>query len=241
MKDKIRNTKPPQKTISNEIHEGTGEMLRSFMGPVSPLLSFVWPSFHQKEVERWRNDVHNELIRLGETQDEYKIENLLNNSEFISILIQATQIASRNFQDEKLRHLKNIVLNTPITPPSPDIKLIFLNFIDELSVIQIKILSILNNRNTEIESIKSYPELFDFLTRICGLNISRHEFRMYLLGLVNKGLLRLSNDFDDFEDEIYTSHGMAIEDGKEKLNIYILVLNTGKSLLEFISEHAATN
>jgi hypothetical protein len=231
----MSDTNPPEKTGSNKLHEGIGQFLRSCTGPASPLVSLIWPSFHQKEVEKWRNTVHLELEELGEKYEVFRLDNLRDNPEFTSILIQATQIATRNFQQEKLTHLRNVIINTPITPPSPDLKLTFVNFIDELSVNQIKILSLLHQHD-ETKTIESYPKLLSFFQDNHGLALSNHEFKMYMVGLETRGLIRISKDFDDFEDEVYISSKLLLEDGEHGVFNFILVLDTGVALLDFITQ-----
>lgn len=230
----MHNTKPPIKTNSNKFHEGIAESVKSTIGPFSPLFNLIWPSFHQKEIEKWREEVYLELERLSKNNEKYELQNLIENKEFTSILIQAIQIAHKNFQKEKLDQLKEIIIKSPVTEFNPDLKLFFINLIDKLAVIQIQILSTLKTKKVELEKIKNYESLLKFINSECNIKLHKHELKMYVLGLINNGLIRISNDFEDYKNEVYTSSNFIMAGGDNQSENYIIVLDTGLELLNFI-------
>lgn len=92
------------------------------------------------------------LIEVAEGLEKYKedfkheFENLSENPMFITALMQSMQIAIRNHQDEKINALKNAVLNSALkTSPKEDLQLIFLSYIDNFTVLHLKLLEFFNN------------------------------------------------------------------------------------------------
>jgi hypothetical protein len=69
------------------------------------------------------------------------IESLRENEEFISAVMQASQIAMRTHQDEKLEALRNAILNV-VSRNAPDeaLQLVFLNLVDTFTDWHIRIL-----------------------------------------------------------------------------------------------------
>ena len=230
----MSKTEPPKKDSVTEIHEGIGEFLKACTGPASPLVSLIWPSFHQKRVEKWRNEVHLKIEELSDIHEQFTIKSLQENPEFTSILIQSTQIATRNFQEEKLIFLKNIIINTPSSYLKSDLKLTFLNFVDELSVSQIQLLSILNEKIGEIQILPSLPQIYNYLVENNSVEWTKHEFRLFISGLQTRGLIRLSDDIDDFAGEVTTTTLFSIGQEEATTERFIMVLETGEMFLDFI-------
>lgn len=190
---------------------------------------------HQKEVEKWREAVHGKLEELGTTDTNFSLENLKNNSEFSSVLIRATQIAARNHQEKKLEYLKNIILNTPGSLFNPDLKLTFLNFIDELSVGQIQLLFSLYNKIKETQHLNGYQELYEFLKDELEVDWSKDILKMNMLALETRGLIWISKSFNDFEEEMFSSSHMSFNDEEKKEFKFIIILEAGKGLLNYIT------
>jgi hypothetical protein len=230
----MSSTEPPRKDTITEIHENIGEFLKACSGPASPLVNLIWPSFHQKKVEQWRNEVHNKLEDLSKRYDPFSIENLQQSPEFTSVLIQSIQIAARNFQDEKLNFLKNAILNTPISELSTDLKLTFLNFLDELSVSHTQLLAILNEKINDIQVLPSLLEVYQYLNDNYNIDWTKHEFKMFILGLQTRGLIRISDDINDFPGEVTTLSSLIIDSEEASTEKFITVLETGQKFLKFI-------
>jgi len=88
-------------------------------------------------------------LRRGEGVD---WESLASNESFISTVFHATQVAMRSHQEEKLRALRNAVLNAARPgAPDDDLQLMFLNFLDTLTPWHLRILSFLNDPKAQLE------------------------------------------------------------------------------------------
>jgi hypothetical protein len=87
------------------------------------------------------NSIAQGLVELQEKLEWFKLENLPENETFITTILHATQSALRNHQAEKLEALRNAVLNSALpNPPEEDLQLIFINWVDELTTWDLRIL-----------------------------------------------------------------------------------------------------
>ena len=92
----------------------------------------------QPSLERRRDKFLGEIlerIKKLESSGCLKIEDLLNNEEFISILLRASRVALQNHEREKIKTLQNAVLNTALGQSIEDSKRdLFLSFIEGFTV-----------------------------------------------------------------------------------------------------------
>jgi hypothetical protein len=116
---------------------GSGTAVELFSALITPPL--------EKRKHKWMTDV-TEAIQALEKQQLIEISNLFEDEEFITLLVQASSIAIKNHKEEKLEALKNAVINS-ISGQSIDeqLKIVFLNLIDRLSVAHLKIIELLQN------------------------------------------------------------------------------------------------
>jgi len=74
------------------------------------------------------------------------IEQLQSNDEFIDTLLQATQIAFRNSREEKLKALRNAVINTALPQPlDQTLRQMFLSRIDIFTVWHLRLLKLFHD------------------------------------------------------------------------------------------------
>lgn len=114
-------------------------------GPAAEIFAAVVTPPLTKRRDEWVESIANELKKLEEKVDGFKIENLAKNEVFITTVMQATQSAIRNHQQEKLEALRNAVINTALSTIDENINMIFLNFIDTLTPWHLKILKLFND------------------------------------------------------------------------------------------------
>jgi hypothetical protein len=117
-------------------------------GSVNNLLDLIFPSPIAKRKDAWLEIIAERvqwLLNNGLTT-----ENLKNNDKFIDAVIQATQIALKTSQKEKLEALKNAILNVAIDD-SLDESLVqmYMNLVDQLAPFQIRMLSFFNVNSWE--------------------------------------------------------------------------------------------
>ena len=115
-------------------------------GPATEIFSLIIVPPLSKRRDKWIEEIAEGLKKLEENVDEFKIERLAENDSFITAVTYATQVAIRNHQKEKLEALRNAVLNSALaSSPEEDLQLMFLEFVDSLTTLQLKILKFLDN------------------------------------------------------------------------------------------------
>jgi len=97
-----------------------------------------------KRRDEWIEEIAKGVQGLEGQVDDLKPEKLFKNKIFITTMTQATQVAIRNHQKEKLEALRNAVLNSAL-PNAPDEnrQTIFLNFVDRFTEVHLHILKFL--------------------------------------------------------------------------------------------------
>ncbi len=89
------------------------------------------------------------MSRVGEALDEYRrkgmltMEGLADNEQFLTVLLQSSQAASRNHQEEKLEALKNAVLNSALPCPLDEtLQQLFVQYVDFFTAWHIRIIEL---------------------------------------------------------------------------------------------------
>jgi len=150
--------------------------------------------------------------------------------------MQATTIAMRSHQTEKLTALHNAIVNSAIPSSSKkDLQLVFVRFIDELTPLHVKLLSFLAQDETVLRQLKSYAQLYEAFDNKHPHALSHDEFRMTCGDLEVRGLARISQDIEDFED-IYQASALLLEETRDDLP-RIIVTDIAKEFLWFIAQN----
>jgi len=114
-------------------------------GAASQLIEVVFGSPLARRQQRWREAVAETLHRL-EAEQRIRPENLSSNEAFIDATLQATQIAMRNSQQEKLKALQAAIFNAALpNAPEQSIQQMFLGYVDALTVWHLRILDLFND------------------------------------------------------------------------------------------------
>jgi hypothetical protein len=119
--------------------------------------------------DQWINEYLSKAVQtIAEKATPSVIENLSTNEPFLTVVLQATSIALRNHQKEKLEALRNAVVNS-VLPSSADddIKLMFLDLVDELKVSHLRLLRMLyepdkysNEENNFLNELEKHKHLY---------------------------------------------------------------------------------
>ncbi len=149
----------PEKTDDDFAHSSIKGIISGILGaggPLSVLFETIFTSPIEKRKKEW-------FIQLGQSIENLtnQVENLSNdalsqNEKFISVAIQASQIALRNHQEEKLNALRNCIINTALDPDIDENKaLIFTRIIDTITPLHLNLLRFLKNPEILKEKIRS--------------------------------------------------------------------------------------
>ena len=120
-----------------------------------------------KRRDEWIASIAQGLTLLERQVRGFRIEDLSSNEAFITTVMQATQVALRTHQKEKLLALRNAVLNVALhRAPDEDLQLLYLSFADSFTQWHLRILKYFHEHPTQVKSvyesgelIAAYPEL----------------------------------------------------------------------------------
>lgn len=142
--------KPPNKKSSGDISRELARAAVSIVpvagGPLQVLLENVFQAPLDERKQKWMESLADLVTELESKVKELTPEALSKHPAFISVALQATQIAYRSHQDEKLTALRNAVFNSALPgAPDDDLKSIFLRLIEEFTPWHLRLLGLLDN------------------------------------------------------------------------------------------------
>lgn len=133
---------PPGRTTNDRLHAVAKAGLSALPvigGAVAELFQhFIQPPLERRRIE-WMEFVGEKLLELQERGID--IEKLGENEEFVSAVLQASQIAVRTHRQEKREALRNAIFNIADgSVPDESVQQIFLGYIDALSELHVQLL-----------------------------------------------------------------------------------------------------
>lgn len=123
-------------------------------GSLSVLFENIFTTPLDKRKKEWFQSLADAIEDLTKKVEDITPESLSKNEIFISVSMQATQIALRNHQKEKLNALKNAVKNSAISIDENKV-LMFTRIIDDMTPLHLKILEFFNNPNIIEQELQS--------------------------------------------------------------------------------------
>lgn len=141
--------KPPKKRSAGDTAREVGKAIVSAIpvagGPLQVLFENVFAAPIEKRKQVWLEQLTQVVTELQRKVEGLTPEKLAKDEIFITVAMQASQIAIRNHHQEKLEALRNAVLNS-VLPNSPEEyeQLIFLRLIDQLTPWHLSILALLS-------------------------------------------------------------------------------------------------
>lgn len=136
----------PSESAGDHLHRATRAALASIPfagGAAVELFNLILAPPIQRRRDEWLNALAERLGKL-EQDGRVIIAELRDNDEFVSTVMQASQLAVRNHRQEKIDALRNAVLNTALEQAPEDSKReLFLRWIDELGVWHLRLLALL--------------------------------------------------------------------------------------------------
>ena len=141
--------KPPKKKSAGDAAREIGKAIVSAVpvagGPLQVLFENVFSAPIEKRRQIWLEQLAEVVNELQRKVEGLTPEKLAANEAFVTVAMQASQIAIRNHQQEKLEALRNAVLNSALpNPPEEDEQIIFLRLIDQLTPWHLRVLSLLS-------------------------------------------------------------------------------------------------
>jgi hypothetical protein len=134
----------PKQTAADLVHAITKGGLSAIPyagGVAAELFGFVLASPLEKRKAKWMESVAELLAGV-----EAKLESMRDDPAFVTTLLQASSVAVRTHQEDKLEALRNAVVNFAIgTAPQDDLRSVFLNLIDSFTPTHLRILKFFQN------------------------------------------------------------------------------------------------
>lgn len=184
-------------TSADTIH-AIGSLAVSLVPGASELFNFLFTSPAMKRRDDWIESLEQRIIFLTNNQG-VSIESLKNNEEFISAVFYASSLSLKTHLEEKRKILLNAVTNIAQNNDMHEAKQqIFFNYINEFSVLHIKLLKFFNNpeenilkENIHIDDMYFSSSLIEILLQ-CHLAHQNEEpliiplvDSLYSYGLIN--------------------------------------------------------
>lgn len=140
---------PTKKSVGDVARE-VGRAVVSLVPVAGGPLQVVFENFFASPIERrkeaWLQQLAGVVKEVEDRVTELTPEKLSENEAFVTVAMQASQIAMRNHQQAKLEALRNAVLNAALpNPPQEDEQMIFLRLIDQLTPWHLRVLSLLDS------------------------------------------------------------------------------------------------
>ena len=127
----MKNLKKDKKDALHTIAKAGLSSIPIVGGTAAELFSSIITPPLSKRRDEWIIEIAEGLKLLEKRVNNFNLEDLSQNDSFITVLLHATQMAIRNHKEEKLKALRNCVLNSGIPNPiDEDLQIMFLNFID---------------------------------------------------------------------------------------------------------------
>jgi hypothetical protein len=142
--------KPPDKKQTGDYVREAGRAAVSAIpvvgGPLQVAFENVFGSPIEKRKQEWLEELANAFEELQARVKELTPERLVENEAFVTVVMQASQVAIRNHQEVKREALRNAVMNSALpNSPNEDEQLTFLRLIDQLTPSHLRLLSVLND------------------------------------------------------------------------------------------------
>ena len=139
---------PPERTAGDTVHavvKSIASAVPTAGGPLSVLLETLFAPPVERRKEKWFKQLAEVVSQLEQRVADLTAEKLSQNENFVTVALQATQIALRNHHEEKLSALRGAVLHAGL-PNGPDehLQLMFLQFVDELTPTHLAMLAVFN-------------------------------------------------------------------------------------------------
>lgn len=140
-KDKLIPPELSNKDFNYSLAKGIVSMIPGVGGAISTtIFEDILNSPIQKRMHEWRVLVQESILELQEENEQFSVENLRENPEFISLFLELQPIAIKNHQKKKLEFLRNFLLKSVIDKSDFDFNKKLLLIIEELSPYDILIL-----------------------------------------------------------------------------------------------------
>jgi len=231
--DKYKVPKSDIRDTAHLIFRAALSLIPHWGGSLSEIFKALLKPSINRRTENWMNEIGQGLLEL-EKRQKLDYEELSNNDDFITILIQASWTAVRNHQEEKIKALRNAVINTASNIDlTNDMQLLFIRYIDELTPTHITILKFFIDNELKIARVTSFIELHQAFVHETSMIIDEMYFKLICEDLKIRCLVRISESIQDFPG--INIQRKAISFGPEEGDNILVVSKIGKDFIKYIT------
>jgi hypothetical protein len=138
-----------------------------------------------------------------EAKDRIDVQRLSTDEGFLDLLLHSTVAAMRTRHLEKRQALSSAVAHAAVAINADrDEELLFVRYVDEMLPSHLELPRYLDSHEREIADTASYQQLLDgYLGHLVAKHtqpVSRDLFRVLCADLLNRGLVRISRNVEDF-------------------------------------------
>lgn len=192
-----------KKTYGDYLHATTkaGIALTPILGGgMSELFSLVSPPLEKRKNE-WLKKIAQELDDLKYKIDDFNVEKLFENEIFISNFLRASQLAITIHQKERLKALKNTVINSALEINiDENEQMLFINLIESMTDWHIKTICYFEDPMIQFKKKGIEPKEYvmgspmdTFLTYYPELSNKEESVNFIITNLYNMGILTTNN------------------------------------------------
>ncbi len=194
MDEKRDITKPPEKSNGDLVHTTVRTIASAIPGGSELVNAIVAPPI-EKRRDEWIQSIAELLTELNKRLEGFDPSDLIKNESFISTFLEASTIAMKTHQKEKLEALRNAVQNSALPDaPEDNIQSMYLKLIDSLTPYHIFLLKFFFFSNESITtkktSLKAYEWVFE---AIPGIGNKIDLARKLIEDLKNEFLLEITS------------------------------------------------
>lgn len=227
----------PKKKAVDAAHalvKGTISSVPYVGGLASEIFSLVIAPSIEKRRDDWFRSIGERLSELEGKAEGFSVENLKANESFTTTFTNATILALRTHQEEKLETLRNAIINAALPgSPEDDIQILFLHFVDAFTKYHIKILDFLKDPNKWSEREKAgLPKFSD----------GQYGFIKPIRIMILMAFPELKESEGFLDQLIYDLDSRGLIDTKSRVKDEIVEItksnltDLGKDFVSFISE-----
>jgi hypothetical protein len=228
--------KPPEPSRGDAVYAGVRGAVGAvplFGSAAVEFLNGVLPSRYERRRDQWMHAVYEALTHL---LDESQIRALETNESFLSALASAIPAVLRAHQEEKLKALRNAVINAAAVDPEDDRAQIFIRYVDELTPGHVRLLATMLELSDELYRVKSHHDLMVRLSPGIVPEISwADDFRVRLQDLQTRMLVRISPSLEELDD-VFRENLVTTQVGERTERPMVRVTHVGRAFLEFIGD-----
>jgi len=162
-----RQEKCPSPTAGDTLHTLVKAGLSAIPivgGPAAELFAYLIVPPLAKRRDEWLQSIAEGLRAIESKVEKFSIQSLAQNDAFVTMLMEASRIAVRNHAKEKIRALRNAVLNAALESPDELFQTILLRFLEEATPWHLRVLAFYHDPQSYASKAGLTLTMGDFLS-----------------------------------------------------------------------------